>query len=228
MEVLLDAPEEYLDVPPCLVELGDGSSREFHVVGEQDHRETMHGVVHGNPAYGLLIFPCRFIARQVHRLVYEDFRVRLVGQFALLNALVEQVLPYPYHKEHLHAVPKAHEACVGVSPVTYDDASRLHLDAACRGVVARLAVSNVHIFGEQRVEVQQRVQFHRPLGVGIVRPVVHRGTEGDESGVKGIGGVAETEPAAAEADLLSKIIQKGIVAVAEECAGAVLVLVGKV
>ena len=45
MEVLLEVAKEDFNVPPCLVEVGDGSRREFHVVGEQNHREMVLSVI---------------------------------------------------------------------------------------------------------------------------------------------------------------------------------------
>lgn len=77
-------------------------------------------------------------------------------------------------------------------------------------------------------EKAKREQLHRPLGMRVSCPFVHLGTECDDGRVESIYGILEAELATGEPYLLSKIIQQSIIAVAEESAGAMLVLVGKV
>ena len=72
MEVLLEVAKEDFNVPPCLVEVGDGSSREFHVVGEQYHREMVLSVIYGNPAYALGVLSGRAVSCQPHDFVYGN------------------------------------------------------------------------------------------------------------------------------------------------------------
>lgn len=66
------------------------------------------------------------------------------------------------------------------------------------------------------------------FGMCIAIPVVHFGTKRDNRRVEGIGCVPEAELAAGEPNLLSEIIQQCIIAVPEESAGTVLVLISKV
>ena len=66
------------------------------------------------------------------------------------------------------------------------------------------------------------------FGMCIASPVVHFGTKRDNRRVKGIGCVSEAELAAGKPNLLSEIIQQCIIAVPEESAGTVLVLISKV
>ena len=64
--------KEDFNVPACLVEVGDGSSREFHVVGEQYHREMVLSVKYGNPAYALGVLSGRAVSCQPHDFVYGN------------------------------------------------------------------------------------------------------------------------------------------------------------
>ena len=66
------------------------------------------------------------------------------------------------------------------------------------------------------------------FGMCIASPVVHFGTKRDNRRVEGIGCVPEAELAAGVPNLLSEIIQQCIIAVPEESAGTVLVLISKV
>ena len=66
------------------------------------------------------------------------------------------------------------------------------------------------------------------FGMCIAGPVVHFGTKRDNRRVKGIGCVSEAELAAGKPNLLSEIIQQCIIAVPEESAGTMLVLISKV
>ena len=71
------------------------------------------------------------------------------------------------------------------------------------------------------------MKLHRSLAVRLVRPVVHLCTEGDSGGIKSMDSVLETKLPAGEPHLLSKIPEKAVIAVTEENAWAVLVLIGK-
>lgn len=64
--------------------------------------------------------------------------------------------------------------------------------------------------------------------MGVVRPIVHLGTKGDNGGIKGIDGILETELTSGEPDLLSEIIQQLVIAFAKERAGAFLILISDV
>ena len=66
------------------------------------------------------------------------------------------------------------------------------------------------------------------FGMCIASSVVHSGTKRDNRRVKGIGCVSEAEFAAGKPNLLSEIIQQCIIAVTEESAGTMLVLISYV
>ena len=154
MEVLLEVAKEDFNVPPCLVEVGDGSSREFHVVGEQHHREMVLSVIYGNPAYALGVLSGRAVSCQPHDFVYEHFLMGVIGQATFLYALINQIVLHPDDEEYLYAVPKLHQGRIEVTSVADDNASRLHLYVPGCGVISRLPVCNMHKLREHRMEVQ--------------------------------------------------------------------------
>ena len=92
MEVLLEVAKEDFNVPACLVEVGDGSSREFHVVGEQYHREMVLSVIYCNPAYALGVLSGRAVSCLPHDFVYEHFLMDVIGQATFLYALINQIV----------------------------------------------------------------------------------------------------------------------------------------
>ena len=128
MEVLLEVAKEDFNVPPCLVEVGDGSSREFHVVGEQYHREMVLSVIYCNPAYALGVLSGRAVSCQPHDFVYEHFLMGVIGQVTFLYALINQIVLHPDDEEYLYAVPKLHQERIEVTAVADDNASRLYLN----------------------------------------------------------------------------------------------------
>ena len=144
MEVLLEVAKEDFNVPPCLVEVGDGSSREFHVVGEQYHREMVLSVIYGNPAYALGVLSGRAVSCQPHDFVYEHFLMGVIGQATFLYALINQIVLHPDDEEYLYAVPKLHQERIEVTSVADDNASRLHLYVPGCGIISRLPVCNMH------------------------------------------------------------------------------------
>ena len=154
MEVLLEVAKEDFNVPPCLVEVGDGSSREFHVVGEQYHREMVLSVIYGNPAYTLGVLSGRAVSCQPHDFVYEHFLMGVIGQATFLYALINQIVLHPDDEEYLYAVPKLHQERIEVTPVADDNATRLHLHVPGCGIIPRLPVCNMHKLREHRMEVQ--------------------------------------------------------------------------
>ena len=64
--------------------------------------------------------------------------------------------------------------------------------------------------------------------MGVVRPIVHLGTKGDDCGIKGIDGILETELTSRKSNLLSEMIQQLVITFAKECAGAFLILISDV
>ena len=154
MEVLLEVAKEDFNVPPCLVEVGDGSSREFHVVGEQYHREMVLSVIYGNPAYALGVLSGRAVSCQPHDFVYEHFLMGVIGQATFLYAFINQIVLHPDDEEYLYAVPKLHQERIEVTSVADDNASRLHLYVPGCGIISRLPVCNMHKLREHRMEVQ--------------------------------------------------------------------------
>ena len=154
MEVLLEVAKEDFNVPPCLVEVGDCSSREFHVVGEQYHREMVLSVIYGNPAYALGVLSGRAVSCQPHDFVYEHFLMGVIGQATFLYALINQIVLHPDDEEYLYAVPKLHQERIEVTSVADDNASRLHLYVPGCGIISRLPVCNMHKLREHRMEVQ--------------------------------------------------------------------------
>ena len=52
--------------------------------------------------------------------------------------------------------------------------------------------------------------------MGVVHPIVHLGTKGDDCGIKGIDGILEAELTYRESNLLSEIIQQLVIAFAKE------------
>ena len=153
MEVLLEVAKEDFNVPACLVEVGDGSSREFHVVGEQYHREMVLSVIYGNPAYALGVLSGRAVSCQPHDFVYEHFLMGVIGQATFLYALINQIVLHPDDEEYLYAVPKLHQERIEVTSVADDNASRLHLYVPGCGIISRLPVCNMHKLREHRMEV---------------------------------------------------------------------------
>ncbi len=154
MEVLLEVAKEDFNVPPCLVEVGDGSSREFHVVGEQYHREMVLSVIYGNPAYALGVLSGRAVSCQPHDFVYEHFLMGVIGQATFLYALINQIVLHPDDEEYLYAVPKLHQERIEVTSVADDNASRLHLYVLDCGIISLLPVCTMHKLREHRMEVQ--------------------------------------------------------------------------
>ena len=154
MEILLEVTKEDFNVPPSLIEVGDGSSREFHVVGEQYHREMVLSVIYCNPAYALGVLSGRAVSCQPHDFVYEHFLMGVIGQATFLYALINQIVLHPDDEEYLYAVPKLHQERIEVTSVADDNASRLHLYVPGCGIISRLPVCNMHKLREHRMEVQ--------------------------------------------------------------------------
>jgi hypothetical protein len=86
----------------------------------------------------------------------------------------------------------------------------------------------MHVFWKHCAEIKEGVQLHSALGMRVVCPVIYLGTERDDGGVEGIDWILETELATGEAYLLSKITKERVIALTEESAGAMLVLIGEV
>ena len=154
MEVLLEVAKEDFNVPPCLIEVGDCSRREFHVVGEQHHREMVLSVIYGNPAYIFGVLSGRAVSCQPHDFVYEYFLMGVIGQVTFLYALINQIVLHPDDEEYLYAVPKIHQERIEVTAVADGNASRLHLYVPGCGIISRLPVCNMHKLREHRMEVQ--------------------------------------------------------------------------
>ena len=144
MEILLEVTKEDFNVPPCLIKVGDCSRREFHVVGEQHHREMVLSVIYGNPAYIFGVLSGRAVSCQPHDFVYEYFLMGVIGQVTFLYALINQIVLHPDDEEYLYAVPKLHQERIEVTAVADDNASRLYLNVPGGGIIPRFPVCNMH------------------------------------------------------------------------------------
>lgn len=125
------------------------------------------------------------------------------------------------------AVPIVQEPEIAVPPVCHHDAVGCDPHLAGGGAVGPLPVGDVHILGQEGGKVQQRVELHSTLGVGVQRPVVYLHAEGDKGGVEQLDRRLQPMYAFPASHLLSQMRQDGVVDVAEHVADTVLVLVSE-
>ena len=74
----------------------------------------------------------------------------------------------PIHEEQASAVPIVQQVEHAVYVVGHNYAFGLDGDLPRLDVVRAIPVGDVHVFGQKHVKIKQRVQFHRPFGMGVL------------------------------------------------------------
>ena len=73
-EILLDPTEEGLDLPALVIDLGDGGGGEAEVIGEEAVDAAGDGILEGDQAQGMGVFPMGDLSFELDQLVGEDRR----------------------------------------------------------------------------------------------------------------------------------------------------------
>ena len=190
LEVLLDALEEQLDLPPRLVDVSDGLCRQTEVVGQKDVMLTGFGIAVTNAAQWNRT-RAGFCARYENRLV--------TGQTAALADIpprddaVSRVALLPDDEENPLVIQGIKPGEVGVCTIHDDDAVSWQCQGTANSDIVGLAIGDSDKTGKQTIMIEPDMEFDGAFGTAEFCPGKYRQAQVDGRRVDGVELVLEAK-----------------------------------
>lgn len=121
LQILFERLEKDLDLPPVLIDRGDGGGTKIQVVGEQDNRSVVVTIPHHDSPQRVWAFPRRPSAGEQDDLIGED--ISILRYATSFNDLVDRIAPHPSDKVDSSLGPLRVELVVVECSVKGDDRS---------------------------------------------------------------------------------------------------------
>ena len=200
--MLLDPLEEQLDLPPALVQGGNGQGWQSRVVGQEHQRLAGFRVFEANAPQLLGIFLGSVEPVQRDTLVADDasgsvcrHRVHPARIHAALGA---------GHKEAACLVQGIQPTEIQVAPIHHIEGARLEGQHVQHIDLVGLAVGNMDERRDVAAQIQQGMQSDRCLGGAKRRPWKQGQTQIDGRGIQRVDGIAQLDAEAVVAVQLAR------------------------
>lgn len=180
LEVLLDEPEEDLDLPAILVDVGDGAGREGHVVCQELERLSGFLVpIPDAPKQGGLV-PTAYLndlvggdaGEGIHGIALKDFELGVALESGDDEHVVLTEFPEP--------------SVVGVASVGDQDGTLGQFEESSHLDLMTFGIRDGDHRGEIAVMVVESVEFDSSLGIAELGPGEQRQAEVNDRGVKAL------------------------------------------
>ena len=173
---LLDPSKKQFHLPPTLVEGADGERRQGEVVGEEDQRLGGIGILEANAAQALGVALMRVEHGQLHRLIADQPGAAIHGPRGQAS---EFGIGLRSRDEEAAGLMQCIEALeVQVSAIHHVEGTRLGHKQVEDVDIVELAIADMDEGGNGAAQIEQRVQFHRRLGLTKRGPGKQRQTKG--------------------------------------------------
>ena len=188
-QMLLDPSKKQFHLPPTLVEGADGERGQGEVVGEEDQRLGGLGILEANAAQPLGVALMRVEHRQLHRLIADQPGAAIHGP---RDQASELGIGLRSRDEEAAGLMQCIEALeVQVPAIHHVEGARLGHEQVEDVDIVELAIADMDEGGNSAAQIEQRVQFHRRLGLTKRGPGKQRQTKVDRGRVQRVDRLAQ-------------------------------------
>src|SRR5665213_142024 len=188
-QVLLDPAKKQFYLPTAFVECADSERGQGEVVGEEDQRLGGFGILEANATQPLGVALMRVEHRQLDQLIADQPSGAIHGPRDQASELGIGLRPRDEEAAGLMHCVKALE--VQIPAVHHVEGARLGHQQIEDVDIVELAVADMDEGGNSATQIEQRVQFHRRLGLAKRCPRKQRQTKVDGGRVQRVNRLAQ-------------------------------------